>query len=401
MSPEHDPLLQAHYLRQCLSHDKRPIGLLLGAGCPMAIRVSRGGSDEPLIPDIAGVTAIVFSEMRKSGVGKAFEVAHSHFASDGSPAPNIEEFLSHLRTLQKVAGKDSVRGLSGKELGDLDKAVCEILVGITDQNLPGAGTPYHDLAAWVGAADRAAPVEIFTTNYDLLIEEALESNRVPYFDGFVGSKATFLDLQSMEDGKLPARWNRVWKIHGSLNWYEGDEGNIHRGLPSGGLPAGKRRVIYPSHLKYDESRQMPYLCMVDRLRHFFKNAAPVLITCGFSFGDQHLNEVLVQGLQGNPTAIIFALLHSNLSKYAQATALAQNRINLNVLAKDKGIVGTRAAAWMQGRDANSCTDSTAVKWVADPGNASLKNAQFSLGDFQNFATFARELIGEQSRSGGT
>src|SRR5260370_505228 len=79
MSPEHDPLLQAHYLRQCLSHDKRPIGLLLGAGCPMAIRVSRDGSDEPLIPDIAGVTAIAFSEMRKSGVGKAFEVAYSHF----------------------------------------------------------------------------------------------------------------------------------------------------------------------------------------------------------------------------------------------------------------------------------------------------------------------------------
>src|SRR5260370_40374204 len=123
MSPEHDPLLQAHYLRQCLSHDKRPIGLLLGAGCPMAIRVSRHGSDEPLIPDIAGVTAIAFSEMRKSGGGKAFEVAHSHFASDGAPAPNIEEFLSHLRSLQEAPRKDSVPGLSGKELGEHDEAV--------------------------------------------------------------------------------------------------------------------------------------------------------------------------------------------------------------------------------------------------------------------------------------
>src|SRR5712692_9800515 len=199
MSQIHDPLLQAHYLRQCLSHDKRPIGLLLGAGCPMAIRVSRGGSDEPLIPDIAGVTSIVFSQLRTSGMKTPFEVAYSHFASDGSPAPNIEEFLSHLRSLQKVAGKDSIRGLSGRELGDLDEAVCEILVSIADKGLPGPGTPYHDLAAWVGAADRAAPVEIFTTSYDLLIEEALETNRVPYFDGFVGSKATFLDLQSMED----------------------------------------------------------------------------------------------------------------------------------------------------------------------------------------------------------
>jgi len=396
MSQDHDPLIQAHYLRQCLAHDKRPTGLLLGAGCPMAIRVNRGGADEPLIPDIAGVTSKVFADLQKSGLKRPFEVALSHFATDALPTPNIEEFLSHIRSLVKVAGKDSVRGLSGTELTGLDNEVCENLVNITDKSLPSVGTPYHNLAAWIGAVERAAPVEVFTTNYDLLIEEALESNRVPYFDGFVGSRSTFLDLQSMEDGKLPSRWNRVWKIHGSLNWYEGDGRNIHRGLPAGGLSAGKRRVIYPSHLKYDESRRMPYLCMIDRLRYFFKNDAPVLITCGFSFGDQHLNEVLIQGLQGNPAAIVFALLHNDLSKYPQITALAENRVNLNVLARDKGVIGSRAAMWTQGKDANSCSDTTAIKWVTDATNAAVKNAQMLLGDFSKFGLFAKELIGEGS-----
>jgi len=360
----------------------------------MAVRVNRGGLDQPLIPDVAGVTTIVFSDLRASGLKGQFEVALSHFVSDGKPTPNVEDLLSHLRALEKVAGKDSVRGLSGGDLGNLDKTVCEILAKITDVTLPKPDTPYHQLAAWVGAIERAAPVEMFTTNYDLLIEESLESNRVPYFDGFVGSRSTFLDLQSMEDGRLPPRWNRLWKIHGSLNWYEGDAGNIHRGVPTGALPADKRRVIYPSHLKYDESRRMPYLCMIDRLRYFFKNAAPVLITCGFSFGDQHLNEVLVQGLQGNPTAIIFALLHGDLSKYPHVTKLAQNRVNLNVLARDKGMVGTRAASWTRSKDTNSCVDSTAVRWIPDPANAALKDAQFLLGDFASFATFAKELIGE-------
>lgn len=394
MTQNHDPLLQAQYLRECLAHDKRPIGLLLGAGCPMAVRVNRAGADEPLIPDIAGVTAVVFSELPKSALKHPFEIALSHFAKDSLPSPNIEEFLSHLRSLRKVAGKDSVRGLSAIELGEMDNAVCEILVGIAGRDLPRPGTPYHNLAAWIGAVERAAPVEVFTTNYDLLIEEALESNRVPYFDGFVGSRSTFLDLQSMEDGKLPPRWNRVWKIHGSVNWYEADGGNIHRGPQVGGAPAGRRRVIYPSHLKYDESRRMPYLCMIDRLRHFFKNPAAVLISCGFSFGDQHLNEVVVQGLQGNPGAMVFALLYSDLNRYPQITPLAENRINLNVLARDKGMIGTRAALWTQGRDANSCADTAAVKWVTDPANATVKNAQFSLGDFGSFALFAKELIGE-------
>jgi hypothetical protein len=360
----------------------------------MAIRINRAGADEPLIPDINGVTALAFSELGKSHLKVPFEIAFSHFAKDGIPNPNIEGFLSHLRSLEKVAGKESVRGLSAKELREMDNAACEILVDVAGKNLPTSDTPYHNLAAWIGAVERSAPVEVFTTNYDLLIEEALEANRVPFFDGFVGSRLTFLDLQSMEDGRLPARWNRVWKIHGSLNWYEADGGSIHRGPYVGALPAGKRRVIYPSHLKYDESRRMPYLCMIDRLRHFFKNPAPVLITCGFSFGDQHLNEVILQGLQGNPSAIVFALLYQDLSKYSQITALAENRINLNLLARDQGAIGTRAAPWTRGKDSNACTDTTAVRWVTDPVNPAIKNAEFLLGDFGSFAKFAKEMVGD-------
>ncbi len=37
-----------------------------------------------------------------------------------------------------------------------------------------------------------SPIELFTTNYDLLLEEALEDEEIPYFDGFVGSKKSFL-----------------------------------------------------------------------------------------------------------------------------------------------------------------------------------------------------------------
>lgn len=394
MNPDHDPLQQANYLRQCLAHDKRPLGLFLGAGCPMSVRVTVRGADAPLIPDIKGVSFEVFTELRASSLRDPFERMFSHFATDGLPAPNIEQLLSHLRSLQKVAGNDSVRGLSAADLTNLDKAVCDALVNLADKHLPNRGTPYHSLAAWVGAVERADPVEIFTTNYDLLIEEALEDNRTPFFDGFVGSRSTFLDITSMENGKLPARWNRVWKIHGSLNWYEGSDGVIHRGAPS-----GERRVIYPSHLKYDESRRMPYFCMIDRLRDFFKKPAPVLVTCGFSFGDQHLNEILLQGLQGNPTAIVFALLYGALASYPEVTTTAQTRTNLNVLGRDGAVVGTKIASWTRGRDAASCNDSTSVRWTADPVNAALKNAEFLLGDFSRLARFTDELTGQQSLTG--
>jgi SIR2-like protein len=233
----------------------------------------------------------------------------------------------------------------------------------------------------------------FTTNYDLLMEEALENNRVPYFDGFLGSNETFFDLRAMEDDQLPPRWARLWKIHGSLNWHEDKSGAIRR---SGDLK--KRRIIYPSHLKYDESRRMPYLAMMDRLRAFLKKESAVLVVVGFSFKDVHLNEIIVQGLQGNATGVVFGLLHGKLSSYEELTKIATTRANLTVMARDGGVVGTRTSSWTKGRDSSACVDSIAVEWLDDAGKPGVKDAYFQLGDFAVFGDFLENLIGPQDPS---
>jgi hypothetical protein len=394
VTQEHDPLLQANVLRQCLAHDKRPLGVLLGAGCPMAIRVKRGGAPEPLIPDIEGMTKRVEATLIASASRPQYELVLSHFRKDGLADPNVEQILSHIRSLRQVAGKDSVRGLALTELDGLDEAVCNELAEACAPTLPDGPTPYHFLASWIGARERVAPVEIFTTNYDLLMEEALENNHVPYFDGFVGSHETFFDLQSIEEDKLPTRWGRLWKIHGSLNWYEDKKGAVRRGGSKGGL----RRVIYPSHLKYDETRRMPYMAMIDRLRAFLRKDSAVLVSIGFSFNDHHLNELLVQGLQGGPTSMIFALLYGKLDAYSQIAKIAGNRSNINVMARDAGVIGMRRYDWPQGRDAKSCDDSIAVEWLDNAAKPGLKAAQFTLGDFGSFASFLEDLTGEYSLS---
>ncbi|KAG1180804.1 hypothetical protein G6F35_016104 [Rhizopus arrhizus] len=51
------------------------------------------------------------------------------------------------------------------------------------------------------------------------MEQALEESSAPYFDGFIGARKAFFDLGAVEDeGLLPPRGTRLWKIHGSLNW---------------------------------------------------------------------------------------------------------------------------------------------------------------------------------------
>ena len=41
-------------------------------------------------------------------------------------------------------------------------------------------------AAWIARSKYHLPIEIFTINYDLILESALETLGVPYFDGFIG-----------------------------------------------------------------------------------------------------------------------------------------------------------------------------------------------------------------------
>jgi len=363
----------------------------------MAVRVTRGGVDEALIPDIAGMTAKVCEILDKSAKKTLIDLVKSHLSADGLINPTVESLLSHIRALRQVAGSDLVRGCKAKDLDELDVEICKQIAELANQELPNKNTAFHKLAVWIGAIQRSYPVEIFTTNYDLLIEQALEENRVPYFDGFVGTNKTFFDLQAVEEDRLPERWARLWKIHGSLNWFENRDkaGSIHRGEVSG----GERRVIYPSHLKYDESRRMPYLAMIDRLRAFLKQPAGTLLVVGYSFNDKHLNEVITQGLQGNSTAICFGLLFDPLKNYSAAADLAASRSNLNLFASDEAVIGTKRSQWPTARDAGSCPrDNLAVRWVDDPAKTGTKKAIFSLGDFGSFGSFLEELIGEKERN---
>jgi len=238
---------------------------------------------------------------------------------------------------------------------------------------------------------RQPRTKIFTTNYDLLVEQALEENRVPYFDGFVGARRTFFDSYAMEEDALPPRWARLWKLHGSINWRQDETGMVSRGEKVEGDEHG---VIHPSHLKYDESRRMPYVAMIDRLRSFLKQPSSVLIVCGYSFRDYHLNANLTEGLQGNSTAMTFALVHGSLEKYGEAVKIASTRANFSLLANDGAVIGTKNARWAE-RDGGE--DSVAVEWVAKEAAAGggTREGRFRLGDFARFGLFLEELIGAE------
>lgn len=396
MSCDHDPAKHASYLRQVLSLDKRPLGLLVGAGCPVAIRV--GGANAPLIPDIAGVTVAVRAELEKSKVnGPLLKRLLAHFDEDGKKSATIEDFLGHVRALRVVAGTQRVRSFSAADLDTLDAAISASIVSIVDRDLPEGPSPYEVVAGWVRAIPRDHPVQLFTTNYDLLLEQALERAHVPYFDGFVGVHRAFFDPFSMEEDHLPSRWARVWKLHGSINWRRNPAtGRVSRSASA----KGEQFVIHPSHLKYQESRRMPYLAMLDRLRDFLKQPGATLLSSGYSYNDEHLNEILANGLRGNMSAAVFGLVYGKLHGYDRAIDLTRSCPNLSILAEDEAVIAGRRGGWMPKDVPDPGTPSPLAYSITKVKDGAPGAVAFRLGDFSALGEFVDELIRDRRSSDG-
>ena len=176
-------------------------------------------------------------------------------------------------------------------------------------------------AAWVKHVRRESPLEIFTTNYDLLFESAFEQMGISFFDGFVGAVSPFFTVESVEaemspqfeDVYPPRSWTRLWKLHGSIGWQlKKDATNRLEIVRVAGalIPdVSAQLVIYPSRDKYVDSRKLPFIAYMDRLRRFLIGGEVLFVVLGYSFGDQHINDVLIQSLRANPRLAISAFMY--------------------------------------------------------------------------------------------
>jgi hypothetical protein len=214
----HNPDRYMADLRQILAQGRKRIGVLLCAGTPVALRVDPATGQlkvggEPLIPAIAGLTEQVIAKL-----GESDRAVVNDLSKKLGNNANIEMILSKIRSLAAVIGTNKINGLDAGGFADLGRAICEEIGRIVGAKLPTNSNPYTELVAWIGGVDRKHAIEIFTANYDLLMEEALERSRVPYFDGFSGSHEPFFDPSTIANDDLPARWVRLWKLHGSLGW---------------------------------------------------------------------------------------------------------------------------------------------------------------------------------------
>lgn len=155
------------------------------------------------------------------------------------------------------------------------------------------------------------PVEFFTTNYDTLLEDALSLNEINYQDGFSGGGVGFWSISNYE--YQPSTQAIVTKLHGSIDWHSQSEtrSRLFRVRNTDTYPAeGGVAMIYPQATKYLYAQRDPFSELFQRFRkRLAKGVDQVLLICGYSFGDKHVNaevEIALSAPKSQLTVIAFA-----------------------------------------------------------------------------------------------
>jgi hypothetical protein len=328
----HNPDQYMTSLRTIIAGGRKRIGLLIGAGAPAGMAKNDGSY--PLAPAVGGLTKLVLDSLAPS-YGKQISSLKAEL-----PKGDIETILSRVRTLSKVIGSTKVHELDGAGFETFGQAICDEIGKIVDVRLPKTRSAYTDIVNWIAGTSRDHAVEIFTTNYDLLLEEAFEIAGAPYFDGFTGGREPFFDPVSVASNDLPVRWTRIWKLHGSLGWCASDHGEVIRTGKSSAT-----HLVFPEHLKYDQTQKAPYTALLDRLKAFLSTTDTLLISIGFSFTDAHVAARVSEGLAANPAASLFAFQYKPLNDENAARDLASKRPNFAVYAPDGGMMNGIEAPW--------------------------------------------------------
>jgi hypothetical protein len=368
-------------LKTHLSYSKN-IGFFFGAGTSCALG----------IPNVEQLTADIEAKLSGSHLTDFQNAKTDLETTIKDRKVNIEDILNQIRRIRELTGETAkeYQGVSGSNAKLLDKEICTVIYGIiADKEKAADISITKRFFAWLSLLNRDFSKEIFTTNYDLIIEKSLESSQIPYFDGFVGSYEPFFWQESIDQfvskNDLTQNWIRLWKIHGSLSWFWKEnpitkaQQIIRIGRIDNIIDEKNELVIYPSKEKYDSSKKQPFIAYFDRLKNYLLSGELLFVFTGYSFSDQHINEIIFNCLRQNNrlTALVFFYKDSEVENLHKQTS---SYMNLNVFGPTKAIISGNLGDWQYSKSELKQNEKPSTFWDEDSNT-------FKLGDFNELVNF--------------
>ena len=306
--------------------DTRNLSFLIGSGC------SLGTNGIPTMKELADCLFEPNADLDEKLKDKVFEAEHIEILErlkinyKNEPfRTNLETFLGTLYSyrfyLEKL--KEAKQEAFDTDLEDLNKIILRTKEYIlfeclnekhkgNDENIVDTYKQFYRKLS-LRDSNLQKP-NVFTTNYDLFSERAMDNLGISYTNGFSGFVERFFNpsifnyalAEQMDISSL--KWSVIdsfiylFKIHGSVNWVEKESSNKLFSIQElqdvsfDKLKSEANYMIYPSPLKQNASLGSPYADLFREFQKRITQKQSILVTMGFSFGDEHINNIIFQAL---------------------------------------------------------------------------------------------------------
>lgn len=272
----------------------------------------------------AGMNKLGLSSYQEEINAATQEAAKLANRADGNLEDQIRvanELIRGLQILNKAEEAQALGGELGKGMLSFAQSILDSENGIATAGekerelaLNTLVTFLMSFASRTGVRDR---LNIFSTNYDRVIEAGAEMAGLHLLDRFVGNltpifRSSRLDLDMhynppgiRGEPRYLEGVARFTKLHGSVDWIQTDKDIRRVGLPFGaasiepfldapglGHLTANQLMIYPNAAKDRETAEYPYVELFRDLAAAICRPNSTLVTYGYAFGDEHINRVI-------------------------------------------------------------------------------------------------------------
>lgn len=321
------------------------LSLLLGSGLTTAIQFAACGTGNNGMETFMPQSTYADKIKEKAALS-------SKMSGRGSK-PNFEDYIRIMCELAKgldILGEAEEKNSLQNEIEEALDNFANNISNIEHQIITAEESERDDsfnklilflmsFASRTGTRDR---LNLFTTNYDRLIEAGADIAGIHLIDRFVGAltpifRSSRLDID-MHYNPPGIRGEprylegvvRYTKLHGSIDWVE-TNGNIRRiGVPFGaekiqpylnapGLNLESSKImIYPNSSKDRETAEYPYVELFRDFAAALCRPNSTLVTYGYSFGDEHINRVIRDMLTIPSTHLVVIAFEDSMGRIIEA-----------------------------------------------------------------------------------
>jgi SIR2-like domain len=290
----------------------------------------------PLMYQLTNRVKAIINDAVTDPINDKNEAIYESLASDLEADAHVEHYLSHLGDLIALAerSKEKSASINGsiytqQELKDLHSAIVKAIGETVRYGYKKDGTkevigslsePIVDIKTHtnflkslfrtrVNLTSRSN-ITFFTTNYDTLLEDAMALEKIIVVDGFSGGAMGFWNPVKEFNAEITSPYQfHLCKLHGSVDWHRNPDVRLVRVRYGANYLSDLSEImIYPQATKYIETQKDPFASLFSQFRTILSSCVPnVFITCGYSFGDEHINSEIEAALRlsSNITFIAF------------------------------------------------------------------------------------------------